>query len=44
MTLTELQSSLRQLRLSGMASALETRLLHAQAEPMPPLDLLSMVR
>ena len=43
MTLTELQSSLRQLRLSGMASVLETRLQHAQAEPMPPLDLLSIL-
>src|SRR5947209_14403045 len=41
MNLTELQRSLRQLRLGGMASVLETRLHQAQAEPMAPIDLLS---
>ena len=43
MTLTELQNSLRQLRLGGMASVIETRLLQAQTETMPPLDLLSIL-
>jgi hypothetical protein len=34
--------ALRQLRLGGMAAVLvETRLHQAQAEPMPPIDLLS---
>src|SRR6202789_34980 len=37
----ELQRALRQLRLGGMASVLETRLLQAQAEPMAPIDLIS---
>jgi DNA replication protein DnaC len=41
MNLSELQLSLRQLRLGGMASVLETRLHQAQAEPMAPIDLLS---
>jgi len=41
MNLSELQRSLRQLRLGGMASVLETRLRQAQAEPMAPLDLIS---
>ena len=41
MNLTELQRSLRQLRLGGMAAVLETRLRQAQAEPMAPLDLLA---
>src|SRR5437764_982031 len=41
MNLIELERSLRQLRLGGMASALETRLRQAQAEPMAPIDLLS---
>ena len=41
MNLNELQRSLRQLRLGGMASVLETRLRQAQAEPMAPIDLLS---
>jgi DNA replication protein DnaC len=41
MNLSELQCSLRQLRLGGMASVLETRLHQAQAEPMAPIDLLS---
>jgi DNA replication protein DnaC len=41
MHLVEIDRSLRQLRLSGMAATLETRLVQAQAEKMPPLDLLS---
>ena len=41
MNLIELQRSLRQLRLGGMAAVLETRLRQAQAEPMAPLDLLA---
>jgi DNA replication protein DnaC len=41
MNLSELQRSLRQLRLGGMALVLETRLHQAQAEPMAPIDLLS---
>jgi DNA replication protein DnaC len=41
MNLIELQRALRQLRLGGMASVLETRLRQAQAEPMTPIDLLS---
>ena len=41
MNLMELERSLRQLRLGGMASVLETRLRQAQAEPMTPIDLLS---
>jgi DNA replication protein DnaC len=41
MNLFELQRSLRQLRLGGMAAVLETRLLQAQTEPMTPIDLLS---
>src|SRR5471030_3202903 len=41
MNLIELQRALRQLRLGGMASVLETRLHQAQAEPMAPIDLLS---
>jgi DNA replication protein DnaC len=41
MNLSELQHSLRQLRLGGMASVLEIRLRQAQAEPMAPIDLLS---
>jgi DNA replication protein DnaC len=41
MNLVELDRSLRQLRLSGMADVLETRLLQAQTEKMPPIDLLS---
>jgi DNA replication protein DnaC len=39
MNLNELQRSLRQLRLGGMAAVLETRLRQAQAEPMAPIDL-----
>ncbi len=41
MNLSELQRSLRQLRLGGMAAVLETRLHQAQAEPMAPIDLLA---
>ena len=41
MNITELEHSLRQLRLGGMATVLETRLRQAQAEPMAPIDLLS---
>jgi DNA replication protein DnaC len=41
MNLSELERALRQLRLGGMASVLETRLRQAQAEPMAPMDLLS---
>lgn len=41
MNLNELTRALRQLRLGGMAAVLETRLRQAQAETMPPIDLLS---
>src|SRR5215218_2109216 len=41
MNLIELQRSLRQLRLGGMAAVLETRLHQAQAEPMAPIDFLA---
>src|SRR5687767_4633890 len=41
MNLIELERSLRQLRLSGMAAVLETRLRQAQAETMAPIDLIS---
>jgi DNA replication protein DnaC len=41
MNLIELECSLRQLRLSGMAAVLETRLRQAQAEPLAPIDLIS---
>lgn len=41
MNLVELQQSLRQLRLSGMAGTLETRLLQAQKERLAPLDLVA---
>jgi len=39
----ELDRALRQLRFSGMADALQARLLQAQSEKMPPLDFLSML-
>jgi hypothetical protein len=39
MHLVELERSLRQLRLGGMAAVLETRLRQAQAEPMAALAL-----
>ncbi|MGH7393199.1 MAG: IS21-like element helper ATPase IstB [Candidatus Rokuibacteriota bacterium] len=41
MNLVELQRALRQLRLSGMATHLEPRLLQAQTEKLAPLDFLS---
>jgi DNA replication protein DnaC len=41
MNLIELQRSLRQLRLGGIAAVLETRLHQAQTEPMSPIDFLS---
>jgi DNA replication protein DnaC len=41
MNLIELQRSLCQLRLGGMAAVLETRLRQAQVEPMAPIDLLA---
>ena len=43
MNLIELESSLRQLRLGGMAAVLETRLRQAQVETMPPIDLISVL-
>ena len=43
MNLVELDRALRQLRLSGMASVLETRLRHAQTEHLAPLDLVSLL-
>lgn len=41
MNLIELQRSLRQLRLGGMAAVLETRIRQAQVEAMAPIDLIS---
>jgi DNA replication protein DnaC len=41
MNLIELDHALRQLRLSGMAAVLETRLRQAQSERLPPIDLVS---
>lgn len=41
MNVIELKRALKQLRLSGMAEVLETRLQQAQAEPMAPIDLIS---
>ena len=41
MNLVELQRALRQLRCSGMAAGLESRLLQAHAEPLAPIDFLS---
>ena len=41
MNLIELERSLRQLRLGGMAAVLETRLHQAQTESMAPLDLIA---
>ena len=43
MNLMELERSLRQLRLGGMAAVLETRLRQAQAEPMAPIDLVAIL-
>jgi len=41
MHVIELERSLRQLHLSGMATVLETRLRQAQAETMAPIDLIA---
>ena len=41
MNLIELNRSLVQLRLSGIAAVMETRLLQAQSEAMAPIDLIS---
>ena len=41
MNLIELESSLRQLRLGGMATVLEARLRQAQSEAMAPIDLIA---
>ena len=41
MNVIELERALRQLRLGGMATVLETRLRQAQAETMTPIDLIS---
>lgn len=41
MHVIELERSLRQLHLSGMAAVLETRLRQAQAETMAPIDLIA---
>jgi DNA replication protein DnaC len=41
MNLVELDRALRQLRLSGMAAVLETRLRQAQTEKMTPIDLVA---
>ena len=41
MNLIELDRALRQLRLSGMAAVLETRLRQAQTEKMTPIDLVA---
>jgi DNA replication protein DnaC len=43
MNLIELNRSLVQLRLSGMATVLETRLLQAQSEAMAHIDLISIL-
>ena len=43
MNLVELDRALRQLRLSGMAAVLESRLRHAQTEKLTPIDLVSML-
>src|SRR5512143_3537821 len=43
MTRVELDRAMRQLRLSGMASGLETRLRQAQTEKLAPIDLVSQL-
>src|SRR6201997_314700 len=43
MNLIELDRALRQLRMSGMANTLETRLLQAQTDAMAPIDLISIL-
>ncbi len=40
MTLVELDHALRKLRLSGMATVLETRLQQAQTDKVAPIDLI----
>ena len=37
----QLETRLRHLRLSGMADSLEARLLQAQSQQQPPIDLVS---
>jgi DNA replication protein DnaC len=41
MNLIELTRALKQLRLSGIAATLETRLRQAQSQPLAPIDLIS---
>src|SRR3954464_1305654 len=43
MNLVELDRALKQLRLGGMASVLESPLLQAQTEQMAPIDLVSVL-
>lgn len=43
MNMIELGRALRQLRLSGMAAVLETRILQAQTEKQPPIDFLAVL-
>lgn len=43
MNKVEIDKALRKLRLSGMANTLETRLLEAQTDRMPPIDFLSQL-
>jgi DNA replication protein DnaC len=43
MNLVELDRALKQLRLGGIASVLESRLLQAQNEHMAPIDLISVL-
>jgi len=43
MNTVEISRALRQLRLSGMADTLETRLLEAQSSKMAPIDFISML-
>jgi IstB-like ATP binding protein len=43
MNLAEVTRALRQLRVSGMAATLESRLIQAQAESSAPLDLVSVL-
>ena len=41
MNMTELDHAMRKLRLGGMASTLEVRLIEAQSEKQAPIDLIS---
>ncbi len=43
MNLIELNVALRKLRLGGMAASLDTRLVQAQAEPLAPIDFISVL-